>query len=330
MPDTYSTAVLADSPLAYYRLNEANMANGQSCADSSGNARNGTYTNNGLTAQYAALGDINKGAIQNTGGTGYVTTGTSAWSNFEYNTPFSIEFWFYSNSPSALTAEVEGIQKGDPIVANVPGFLIQKAASAAYFFSFWLYNKWSTNIKCGGNFYVAANVNNGAWHHVVATYDGSGVLAGMKVYCDGQLYTSLGGTYDALTSNTIAGSYPLNIGYYGNGAFLGVGQGLDEVAIYGTALSAARVLAHYQAAFYVHTTLVDTSPVNTTQAGITAKWYPITTILANTPLTTSHRHRATLTSTGATIYWSTPNIDATGAQSGHYGDIVLSSVAVLV
>jgi hypothetical protein len=36
----YSAAVLADSPLAYYRLGEAS---GTTMTDSSGNSRNGTY-----------------------------------------------------------------------------------------------------------------------------------------------------------------------------------------------------------------------------------------------------------------------------------------------
>ena len=49
---TYASTVLADSPVAYWRLSETS---GTSAADSSGNSHGGTYTSTGVT--YGAAPD---------------------------------------------------------------------------------------------------------------------------------------------------------------------------------------------------------------------------------------------------------------------------------
>jgi hypothetical protein len=56
-PDPYSQAVLADSPVAYYRLDESA---GPTLCDSSTSANNGTYNSTGITygaASALASGD---------------------------------------------------------------------------------------------------------------------------------------------------------------------------------------------------------------------------------------------------------------------------------
>src|SRR5207245_152800 len=73
-------------------------------------------------------------------------------------------------------------------------------------------------------------VENSAYHHVVMTYDGAGTLT---MYLDGQ---SLG-TAGVASLNTCACS--LNLGWTLNG--------LDEGAVYPTALSATQVLTHFNA-----------------------------------------------------------------------------------
>ena len=87
------------------------------------------------------------------------------------------------------------------------------------------------------------------WHYLVATYDN----ATARIYVDGTLRASTPSTVQ-LTPNTL----PLNIGR-ANGNINFFGGTIDEVAVYGTALSAARIQAHYNAA----TTFDATAPTVT-------------------------------------------------------------------
>src|SRR5579883_2948981 len=65
--DAYSTAVFADSPVAYYRLDEAS---GAVLCDSSSSANNGTYNASGITYGVA-------GALASSSDTAVAADGTS-------------------------------------------------------------------------------------------------------------------------------------------------------------------------------------------------------------------------------------------------------------
>jgi hypothetical protein len=80
-------------------------------------------------------------------------------------------------------------------------------------------------------------VDDGAWHHVVAAFDRD---AGITVHVDGvSRFTA------ATTIGSIDNTGPFLVGKStGYGYFSGE---IDEVAVYPTALSAARVQAHYSA-----------------------------------------------------------------------------------
>src|SRR6201999_1080197 len=84
-------------------------------------------------------------------------------------------------------------------------------------------------------------IADGRWHHVVETFH-NGMANGTKLYVDGTLALSTtitvgNETHDALISS---GSSETPTQFFPGS--------LDEVAYYGTALSAARVQAHYDAA----------------------------------------------------------------------------------
>jgi len=88
-----------------------------------------------------------------------------------------------------------------------------------------------------------AAVNDGAWHHVVGTYTGG--ANGMKLYVDGVYQGQGTATPVSLTGFWRAGAddltgWPSAPDPYYDGS-------LDELAVYTTSLSAARVLAHYTA-----------------------------------------------------------------------------------
>jgi hypothetical protein len=84
------------------------------------------------------------------------------------------------------------------------------------------------------------------WHHVVGVLDQGNDQ--MRLYVDG----SLAGSASASSIGSIADSgYPVNIGWtyrYWTSDYDYLNGRLDEVALYGSALSADRILAHYNAA----------------------------------------------------------------------------------
>jgi hypothetical protein len=92
-----------------------------------------------------------------------------------------------------------------------------------------------------GSVNSAIRVVVGSTAHVVATYDGTTI----SIYVNGLIDNSTSGT--GPITNYDASDFGLGIGNTyggGNGGFVGV---IDEVAIYNYALSATRILAHYQA-----------------------------------------------------------------------------------
>ncbi len=79
------------------------------------------------------------------------------------------------------------------------------------------------------------------WHHIAATYDGSGDENGINLYIDGALDNSTNGSAGSVS--TITSSSPLYIGRYYSGQFY---EGnIDEVAIFNTALSSTNVASIY-------------------------------------------------------------------------------------
>lgn len=106
-----------------------------------------------------------------------------------------------------------------------------------------------------GVFGAAGALSDGAWHHLVATYDGTQI----RVYIDG---SEASGSPTTQTVNTVAANQ--FIATDGTGFFDG---SLDEVAIYNAALTGSAILAHYQAATVqspTWTTPADTDSMSTT------------------------------------------------------------------
>ena len=54
--------------------------------------------------------------------------------------------------------------------------------------------------------------NDGAWHLVAATYDGSGSASGVKLYIDGLTAINAVVKVDSVASGSILNSAPLTIG----------------------------------------------------------------------------------------------------------------------
>jgi hypothetical protein len=221
---TYSQAVLADSPLAYWRLGEAS---GTSAADASGNNRTGSYLNTPtLGAPGALSGDANT-AVGFDGTNEYVNVPYSAALN---PAAFTVEAWAYVTGGQGTFRSL--VTSRDYSPGNARGYILYAGND----------NNWQLWTGNGSWTVVTgpAVVLN-TWTHVVGTYDGSTA----RLYVNGALAASSGAGYlqNAARPLRIAtGATDLTQPqYYLPGR-------VDEVAVYGSALSAVRVQAHYNAA----------------------------------------------------------------------------------
>jgi len=219
---TYENSVKADSPNIYYRLDEA--ASATSAVDDSGNGRPASYATAPtyaadapgalLTNPNGAASSSNHSIAQYLGGTGLPTG----------NAPRTVEAWVKTTSSSRQGLGVYGSSTQDQ------SFGLFITGSTVYI------SGWSDDHQLSAPYALDDN----HWHHVVATYDGSVTTT---LYLDSQ---RLGTTTFGAQLNTVVSGVGLMLGdgLVGGGALTGA---LDEVAIYGTALSADRVRAHYMA-----------------------------------------------------------------------------------
>jgi hypothetical protein len=225
---SYQTETLADSPVGFWRLGEAS---GTTAADASGNGRDGTYLPNsggawtGGTqgASGALAGDADTAATFD-GSSGYVKR--SAWSPVAGGS-YTYEAWIKTTS----VAEGFFFGEGRSDDTGHWSYLILLAGGKIRHF----------NVDTGLFIDGAAVVNDGGWHHVAVTFN-SGTGSG-QLYVDGATDGSPASASAAASSADQVGVGALvrsDVVNYFAGA-------VDECAIYSTALSAARILAHYNA-----------------------------------------------------------------------------------
>jgi len=227
MASVYNLAVLADAPATYYRVDEAA---GTSVVDSSGNSHTGTYHTTFTLQQAGAIPQDTDAAVKLTGG--YITAGTTTLSG----TAFSVELWFNLTSNS-FGSSFPGLVTSDATAVNHKGIEIILAPVS---------DGHSGYVTLGnGSSHVSTAFGNGVfptgfWYHLVVTYNGTT----MTVYLNGgPLVVST-----AFSGSVTAGVGPITVGAYVGGTTTAP-TFVDEIAIYSTTLSAARVQAHYAAAF---------------------------------------------------------------------------------
>jgi hypothetical protein len=218
---SYSREVLADAPVSYWRLGEST---GTTATDSKG-GRHGTYVNGPDLGVDGALGaDLDKAV-------------TFHGTNERVEVPYADDL-----NPATFTLEAWArvdATAGFGTVASSWTYVTSAAGSG--------FGIWADAGHC--YFYVAdgktdsavdAPITANAWTHTVATYDGTT----MRLYINGLLSSSRTAGYEP---NTLS---PFSIGgatYDGSGWGEFLDGSVDEVAIYSTALSPARIKAHYDA-----------------------------------------------------------------------------------
>ena len=216
----YRSAVLADQPGVYYRLDEAS---GTTAADSSGNGHNGTYTTNATLGQSGATNDGDT-AISGSGRLMQYSAGTGLPAG---TATFSVEAWFETTatpaSPWGSTLVSWGTESGNGLLA------LMIYSSSQMKLSTWS-NDYYFPVPAG------ASAIDGKWHYVVATFDGSNGT----MYYDGQ---SLG--TQPVSLNIVMNSTGLVLGSATGNNDTPYSGLIDEVAIYTRVLSASRVQTHY-------------------------------------------------------------------------------------
>lgn len=215
----YTDEVLADSPIGYWRLGESS---GPTCASEVNSPTlDGTAVNSPTFGVAGALGESGDSDTA-------VSFGASQYVSFTADALFEVG--------DVLTAEAWIKRAATGTTGRV---IIDQGANSVY-----LAIKDSSDLIAvakNGVAYIAqstvAITDTSTWHHIVYTKNGST----NAIYIDGTDVTDLLGNQTLSNKNDFSIAAKLD-----DAGETGIG-GIDEVAFYDTALSAARVLAHYRA-----------------------------------------------------------------------------------
>lgn len=234
--DDYAAAVLADTPSLYWRLGSSGTT------DQSGNSRDGTASG-GIT-----IGGVSPGAI--IGDTDAATDFdgsndkiTSSYNPFANGSTRTFEGWAYRDTSSGS----DSLFGGDG--ATHPYARLESGSNDVRF-----------DPASGGAVTTWSDAwpGNGLWVHFAFVFDESANT--VALYINGSLVSSQteSTAYDASPGNFVLGAR-------GSGSDPFDGK-MDEVAIYGSALSAARIKAHFDLGRQNYTTplLIDSASLSTT------------------------------------------------------------------
>lgn len=225
---SYRDEVMADTPIAYWRLGDAA---GTTVADSSGHALDLAVHPPVTFGQTGALFcDPDKAMKFVNADGGWL--GHERTTALEPTAAMSFELWMLqTGAPSNYE---KPLWYGDASVVPWGSWGLQRDATSPGKFAFLVATNGSTNWLT-----TLAIKQKDTWYHVVATYDGTA----QKVYVNGVL--------DVQNPATGAISYPGDA--YGVAVGACYGQcsvftgSIDEVAIYSKALTSDRIAAHYAA-----------------------------------------------------------------------------------
>ena len=234
-PGPYAKAVLAAKPLAYWRM--ADMG-GRKALDCSPNGRHGRYED-GIAFYLggpAGAGPAVKGTINRAA---HFAGGRMAADLKGLGETYSVELWFWNGMPSNVrpvtgylfsrgrdkAAEATGVHLG------IGGTHVGRARGKLFFF-----NGPAAEEMLGGK----TEIKRHTWYHVVLVRQGRKVT----VYLNGGKTPEIAGE-----AKVVPGEQVKQIFVGGrNDNFANFEGKIDEVAVYGRALSADEVAAHYAAA----------------------------------------------------------------------------------
>lgn len=235
----YLSTVLSQGPVGYWRLEETVQPqppiNTAKNLGSLGTAGDGTYLGSMVRGEAGALAGSTATSVrfQNDG---FQVGRVSGVSDVDYqaalnpNGPFTVEFWA---KPSAVPPDLFCPVASLDANAGRSGYLFYAGVPSAGTPARWEFRVGDTTGYRGTA--AGGTVTGGAWHHVVGVYDGSAVT----LYVNGS----------AVATTNVPGFSPNTVAPFRIGATTIPNREWDghvqEVAFYGTALSASDVAAHY-------------------------------------------------------------------------------------
>lgn len=223
-PSSYAAAVLADSPMLYWRLGDSSGP----VADSGSGSHAGTL-GSGATLGAAGLlvGDSNTALAMDGTANAYLSTPHAA--DLNPTTSWAVELWWAGTSMGGVYSKLAW--KPTNATAGQATYLLQGSSSGTV--------QLRTTIG-GTNYTTAASaaLTDGNPHHIVGERNGTA----LNLYIDGAISQTL--TIPAAASDAAAND--LICGYSGSNNDLLNGV-QDEVALYGAALGATRVAVHHNA-----------------------------------------------------------------------------------
>jgi hypothetical protein len=211
---SYSSEVLADSPIRYFKLDE--QAGNTTAVDTAG-AEDSTY----FAATLGQAAVVGAGIRTVAASSAYVAPRVASG----LSTAWSLEFWYKYDSSSGAVIWRDN-------TTGSAGWLMQLVNANADLTV--RANGTDRTITGAGSLLTAAG-----WHHVVMTSSGTSVITYIdKVAVDTWTRTAAAST---VVSTLRFGRDGSNATYY-NGYY-------DEIAVYNTVLSSGRITVHYNAAF---------------------------------------------------------------------------------
>jgi PKD repeat protein len=218
--DAYGQAVWDANPELYWRLGDSNGT----AKDSGPNESNGTYRGGSTQGQLGAFDGATNKAVAFNGSDGFVS------SNTQYSNPrnYSLESWFKTTST-----------QGGKII----GFgCSQTGTSGCYDRHIYISNdgKLTFGVWTGfTNTITTPNaVNDGQWHHVVATQS---TTDGLKLYVDGALV----GTNGQTDAQAYDGYWRVGGDNHWGCCSPFLDGTIDEAAVYSSVLSQATIADHF-------------------------------------------------------------------------------------
>lgn len=227
----YAAAVLADGPIAYWRLNESS---GTSAADATGNGHTGTYENTPTLGVTGVMTDGSRDSAVNVGGTQHVLG--SDWSDLEFPNlaPYTLEMWIRPDAVPGNGSFALLLAKQGAFGALNDGwdFLLEGTASGAFIEM----NRGADEGKGVVKSDVGAIVAD-VTYYIAATFDGSE----LRLYINGVVVDD-----DTTSANMTTNSAVLSIGRDAGSNNWNFDGDIDEVAIYDRALTPTEVTEHYE------------------------------------------------------------------------------------
>jgi hypothetical protein len=280
----YVAAVLADSPVGYWRMGEASGSVLDSIGSSHGTA---TGTTRDVTGALTTAQD--DGAITFNGTSDKVRMGDV----LDQTGAVSYELWVKRANTTGALQYLMNKGAGQPnIVLKADHYITVGEENVDLVLS-------STAI-----------LNDTNWHHIVFTWTGAAAVDAAKLYVDG---VNVGVHQNTATIAGNGSSLSLGAAYVDALYFAGT---IDEAAIYNTVLSPTRVLAHYNAGITAGG-LVLTTYAPTIRQGIGV--IPTTKALALAtfaPTVTASNHQSVTPTTAVlTITENVPTVTASNHQS---------------